>query len=187
VAVDQRRRDGTGTGVYRDADRNGLGWCGDGHERRRHGRDADGQWQKTTLTTSTAFSYASTTEPGRNISVLISDKAPQNRVFRERMIFGPGEKLVPGLFEGAWKSMHFEKAFEGLSVTFGPDKRLLTNEVLVGGLNKTFSLSSYDLTLDLKEFGPRISGSIRTSSPVEAGGLTCAFDVTFDAAVVDFK
>ncbi len=62
------------------------------------------------------------------------------------MIFGPGEKLVPGLFEGAWKSMHFEK-----------------------------------------EFGPRISGSIRTSSPVEAGGLTCAFDVTFDAAVVDFK
>ncbi len=125
--------------------------------------------KKTTLTTSTAFSYASTTEPGRNISVLISDKAPQNRVFRERMIFGPGEKLVPGLFEGAWKSMHFEKAFEG------------------GGLNKTFSLSTYDLTLDLKEFGPRISGSIRTSSPVEAGGLTCAFDVTFDAAVVDFK
>jgi len=143
--------------------------------------------KKTSLTTSTAFSYASTMEPGRNISVLISDKAPQNKVFRERMIIGPGEKLVPGLFEGAWKSMHFEKAFEGLSVTFGPDKRLLTNEVLVGGLNKTFGLSSYDLTLDLKEFGPRISGSIRTSSPVEAGGLTCAFDVTFDAVVVDFK
>lgn len=143
--------------------------------------------KKTAVTTSVAFSYPSTMGPGKNISVLISDKAPRDTVFRELMKFGPGEKLVPGLFEGAWKNMHVEKAFEGLSITFGPDKQLLTNEILVGGRDKVFSLSSYDLTVDLKEFGERISGTIRTSSPVEAPGLTCAIDVTFDAAVADFK
>ena len=143
--------------------------------------------KKTALTTAVAFSYPSVTGPGKNISVLISDKAPQDKVFRDLMMIGPGEKLVPGLFEGAWRSMHDEKAFEGLSFTFAPDKRLLTNDVLVGGRDKFFSLSTYDLTVDLKAFGPRISGTIRTSSPVEAPGITCAFDVTFDAAVVDFK
>src|SRR3989304_4381513 len=100
--------------------------------------------KKTALTTAVAFSYPAATGPGKNISVLISDKAPQDKVFRELMMIGPGEKLVPGLFEGAWRSMHDEKAFEGLSFTFAPDMGLLTNDVLVGGRDKFFSLSKYD-------------------------------------------
>ena len=62
--------------------------------------------KKTALTTAVAFSYPSATGPGKNISVLISDKAPQDKVFRELMMIGPGEKLVPGfLVVGAYDAM----------------------------------------------------------------------------------
>jgi hypothetical protein len=75
---------------------------------------------------------------------------------------GGGESYVPGIFEGAWKSQPAGKKLSGFMFTVGP-KGLLTEELLVGGQNNTFSIGNDQYVLDLKSRSPRRenSGSAR--------------------------
>ena len=65
--------------------------------------------------------------------------------------------------------------------------RALFSLHILGDQNNAFSISSDDLIVDLKEFGPRIAGTIRTAKTIDAGSVKYAIDVMLDAAVVDFK
>lgn len=136
-----------------------------------------------------AYRYPGLDPTKKNISFLFSDRPMNEKIFRESLPAGPGEPLVPGLLEGAWKSMHFEKMFEGLAITINADKKILTNEVLVGGPDKAFSISSSDLLFEPKTFDSRITGRIRTATEtVDLGaGNVFGLDVSFDAGVVDLK
>lgn len=132
-----------------------------------------------------AYSYPALDPAKRNISVLLSDRAPDEKAFRAGLQIGPGEVMVPGLVEGAWLSMHLEKALQGFTITFGPDRTGMTNLVLVGGQDKTFTLSTYDLTIELTKFDERIAGRIRTApEELELPDYKVALDVTFDSAVM---
>jgi hypothetical protein len=75
---------------------------------------------------------------------------------------GGGESYVPGIFEGAWKSQPAGKKLSGFMFTVGP-KGLLTDGLLVGGQNNTFSIGNDQYVLDLKSRSPRRenSGSAR--------------------------
>jgi hypothetical protein len=133
-----------------------------------------------------AYGYAGLEPSKKNISLLFSDRPMNEKIFRERVLVGPGEPLVSGLVEGAWKSMHFEKMFQGFVITINSEKRIIGNEVLVGGNNATFSLSSSDFVFEPKTFDTRISGRIRTATEtMEAGDHVFGLDVSFDARVID--
>lgn len=133
-----------------------------------------------------AYSYPSFDPAKRNISMLLSDRLPDEKVFHARLLRGPGEVLVPGLVEGAWLSMHIEKALQGFCITFGPDRTAMSNQCLVGGRNQTFTLSSYDLTIELSKFDERITGRIRTApEQLELPGYKVGLDVSFDSPVME--
>jgi hypothetical protein len=120
---------------------------------------------------------------GQLISVLVSDKAADRKEFLERTRTGPGEPLVSGIFEGAWKGLHLEKALSGFVFTINTDRRIMSNEFLIGG-DEAFSIFDDDLVLELKSTAPRLTGRIRTKDPVlEAGGHKFGLDVTFDVPV----
>ena len=68
---------------------------------------------------------------GSLVSVLVSDKTADHKEFLDRTRVGPGEPLVPGIYEGAWKSLFMEQA-----------------------------LSGDDLKLDLKSKAPRFAGTV---------------------------
>ncbi len=121
---------------------------------------------------------------GSLVSVLVSDKPADKKEFLDRTRVGANEPLVPGIFEGAWKSLFMEKALSGLSFTVNGDGKLLTNEFLVGGQDDAFSIFDDDLVLELKSATPRLVGTLRTSAPmVEAGDHKVGVDLTFDVAV----
>ena len=121
---------------------------------------------------------------GQLISVLVSDKPANHKEFLELTRVGAGEPLVAATFEGAWKSMHFENALSGFVFTVTADRRLMTNEFLVGGNGNTFSIPNDDLVLELTSTTPRLTGRIRTTQPIlEMAGQKMGLDVTFDVPV----
>ncbi len=121
---------------------------------------------------------------GSLVSVLVSDKPADHKEFLDRTRVGPGEPLVPGIFEGAWKSLFMEQTFSGFSFTVNNDGRVITNELLVGGRDDAFSLSGDDLKLELKSKAPRFAGTLRTAQPtIDNGAHKITIDLTFDVPV----
>ncbi len=58
---------------------------------------------------------------GQLITVLLSDKPADAKEFATDTKTGPGEPLMSGIFEGAWKSQHNDKKFSGFVFTIGPE------------------------------------------------------------------
>ena len=95
---------------------------------------------KVVVNSGMAVSY--TAPNGRLVSVLLSDKPADRKAFAADTKTGPGEPLMSGLFEGAWKSQHIGGKLSGLTFTFGAEAKLIGEEFLVGGKNNTFSLGA---------------------------------------------
>ena len=121
---------------------------------------------------------------GQLISVVLSDKPVDVKEFAGDTRTGPGEPLMAGLFEGAWKSQHIGKKLSGVTFTIGSNG-LMTNEFLVGGKNNTFSIGNDDYVLDVKSRSPRLIGTLKTKPPAVdiGGGRKAGLDATFDVAV----
>ena len=137
---------------------------------------------KVSLTSGMAVSY--TAPNGQLISVLLSDKPANRKAFAADSRTGPGEPLVAGLFEGAWKSQHISKKFSGFTFSFGAKTNIISEEFLVGGKNNTFSLGTDEYVIEVKSTSPRLVGRIRTRTPiVDAGSTKAGLDATFDLAV----
>jgi hypothetical protein len=95
---------------------------------------------------------------------------------------------VPGLFEGAWKSLHMEKALEGVAITFGPDGKVMMLAVLVGGQDKMFDMMGSDFVAEVKSAGPRLVGKVRTATdPVDTGAQKVGLQATFDVPATNLK
>jgi hypothetical protein len=135
-----------------------------------------------------AYTYVGL-EPGKkNITLLFSDKPVEEKVFKENFIWAPGEPVVSGLIEGAWKSMQMEKLLQGISMTVNSEMKIMSNEILIGGRDDAFSIPSDDLVLEAKSEGNKISGKLRTSSPtIDAGGKKLGIDLSFDVTPVELK
>lgn len=137
---------------------------------------------KIALTSGMAVGY--TGADGPLISVLLSDKPADRQEFATDTKIGAGESLVPGLFEGAWKSQHIGKKLSGFTFTVADGKKMVGDEFLVGGRNNTFSLSGDEYVIEVKSTSPRLVGRIRTKTPlVDAGSTKAGLDATFDLAV----
>jgi hypothetical protein len=137
---------------------------------------------KITLTSGMAVSYKAPN--GQLISVVLSDKPVDRQEFATDTKTNPGEPLVSGVFEGAWKSQHFGRKLSGFTFSFGADASIIGDEFLVGGRNNTFSLSGGEYVLEVKSRSPRLVGRIRTKTPVvDAGSTKAGLDATFDLAV----
>jgi hypothetical protein len=137
---------------------------------------------KISVTSGMAVSYKAPN--GQLISVVLSDKPVDRQGFATDTKTGPGEPLVSGTFEGAWKSQHFGKKLSGFTFSFGADTKMVGNEFLVGGRNNTFSLGDDEYVLEVKSTSPRLVGRIRTKTPiVDAGSTKAGLDATFDLAV----
>ena len=137
---------------------------------------------KVTLQSAAAVSYPGGT--GRFVSVLLSDKAANPTTFAEYTRIGAGERYVPGTFEGAWASMHMEKAFSGFSFSIDTKHQVLTNQILLGGQDGIFTLASDDLLLEVTSVSPRFTGRIRTKQSVlDLGAHKVSLDATFSVAV----
>src|SRR5262245_8337825 len=67
---------------------------------------------KVTLTNGMAIAYKAPN--GQLISVVLSDKPVDAKEFAADTKTGPGEPLMAGLFEGAWKSQHIAKKLSGV-------------------------------------------------------------------------
>lgn len=142
---------------------------------------------KITLTSGMAVSYISSLGP--LISLVLSDKPADAAEFATDTKIGAGETLVPGIFEGAWKSQHIGKKLSGFTFTFNTKTNsIVGEEFLVGGRNNTFSIGSEQYTLEVKSTSPRLVGHIRTTTPVyDAGSIKAGIDATFDLAVAPRK
>ncbi len=134
------------------------------------------------LTSGMAVSYKASN--GQLVSVVLSDKPVDTKAFAEDTRTGAGEALVPAVFEGAWKSQHIGKKLSGITFTIGPNG-LLSEEVLVGGRNNTFSLSNDEYVLDVKSRAPRLVGTLKTKTPAIdlGGGRKAGLEASFDLAV----
>ena len=137
---------------------------------------------KMTLAHGMAVAYQASA--GSLISVVLADKPIDAKEFATDTKTGPGEPLVPGTFQGAWKSQHIGRKFSGITFTIGPNG-LLDEEFLVGGRNETFSIGNDNYVLTLKSRAPRLVGTIKTKDPViELGGdRNAGLDALFDLAV----
>jgi hypothetical protein len=138
--------------------------------------------EKVTLNEGMAVAY--TAPNGALISVVLADKPVDAKAFAEDTRTGPGEALVAGLFEGAWKSQHFAKKLTGFTFTLGPNG-VMTHEFLFGGRNNTFGIGDDELVLTVKSRSPRLVGTIKTKAPaVDLGnGKSAGLDAMFDLAV----
>lgn len=137
--------------------------------------------EKVALMTAAAVSFKAAN--GLMTVVLLSDKPPDAKSFAEDTRIGAGEAYVPGIISGAWKSQHFTKRFAGFTFTFTDAGKIVDDEILMGGKNKTFSLGSDEYVLELTAKGPKLAGRIRTKTPVVDVGRKVGLDVTFDAPV----
>jgi hypothetical protein len=137
---------------------------------------------KVVLTSGMAVAYKAPN--GQLISVVLSDKPVDAKEFAIDTKTGPGEPLVAGLFEGAWKSQHIAKKISGFTFTVGANG-LMTEEYLVGGRNNTFSIGNDEYALDIKSRSPRLVGTLKTKVPAVdlGGGRRAGLDATFDLAV----
>ena len=121
---------------------------------------------------------------GQMISVLVSDKPADRKAFLEMTKVGPSEPLVSGIIEGAWKSLHADKKLSGFVFTINADRKLMSNDFLVGGADNMFSIPGDDLVLELTSTAPRLAGRIRTTEPtLSLGSQKVGLDVTFDVLV----
>jgi hypothetical protein len=137
---------------------------------------------KVMLTSGMAVAYKAPN--GQLISVVLSDKPVDSKEFAADTKTGPGEPLVAGLFEGAWKSQHIGKKISGVTFTIGPSG-VMSEEFLVGGRNNTFSIGGDEYVLDVKSRTPRLAGTLKTKTPAIdlGGGRSAGLDATFDLAV----
>jgi hypothetical protein len=144
--------------------------------------------KKIELKHATAYTYDSTVAPGKkNVSLLLSDKPVSEKAFKENFVWRSGEPLVPGLFEGAWKSLHMEKALDGVAITFGPDGRVMMLAVLAGGQDKMFDMMGSDFAAEVKS-GPRLVGKVRTATdPVDTGSNKVGLQASFDVPATNLK
>jgi hypothetical protein len=137
---------------------------------------------KVAIANATAVGYKAPN--GQLVSVLLSDKPADAKEFATDTKTGPGEPLMAGLFEGAWKSQHGEKKFSGFVFTIGPKGNVMTDEFLVGGQNNTFSIGNDEYVIDIKSTSPRLVGTIKTKTPiVDAGSQKAGLNATFDVPV----
>lgn len=137
---------------------------------------------KVMLTSGMAVSY--TAPNGQLISVLLSDKPADRKEFATDTKTGPGEPLMSGLFEGAWKSQHIGGKLSGFTFSFAVPTKIVGEEFLVGGRNNTFSLGSDEYVIEVKSTSPRLVGRIQTKTPiVDTGSTKAGLDATFDLAV----
>lgn len=137
---------------------------------------------KVAITSGMAIGYKATN--GQLVSVLLSDKPADVKQFATDTKTGPGEPLVSGIFEGAWKSQHMGKKLSGFMFTIGPKGNVMGEEFLVGGRNNTFSIGSDEYVIDVKSTSPRLVGTIKTKTPiVDAGSRKAGLDASFDIAV----
>jgi hypothetical protein len=138
---------------------------------------------KVAITQGVAVGY--TTPNGQLVSVLLSDKPADPKAFAADTRIGAGERYVPAIFEGAWKGQHFAKRFSGFVFTIGPKGAVLSEEYLVGGRDKTFSIGNDEYVVELKSTAPRLVGSIKTKTPLVdvGGGRTVGVAATFDLPV----
>ncbi len=141
---------------------------------------------KVTIAAGMAVGYRAPN--GQLISVLLSDKPPDLAAFARDTRVGAGEPLVAGLFEGAWKSQHFEKRLSGFVFTIDSNGRILSEEFLIGGQNNTFMIGD-EYLIELTSTSPRLVGRLRTKTPaIDIGqGRTAGVDVTFDLPVAATK
>jgi len=138
----------------------------------------------TNVTLKFAAAVAYTNGSTRAVSVLLSDKIANAKTFAEYTRIGANERYVPGIFEGAWASMHVDNEFSGFTFSVDSANRILTNQILVGGENGRFSLSSDDLVLEVTSVSPRFVGRIRSKRPVlDLGERKVSLDATFDVPV----
>jgi hypothetical protein len=136
---------------------------------------------KVALTSGMAVSY--TAPNGQLISVLLSDKPADKKEFATDTRTGPGEPLVSGIFEGAWKSQHIGGKLSGFVFTLDANEKVIGEEFLVGGRNNTFSIGD-EYVVEVKSTSPRLVGSIKTRTPVvDTGAAKAGLDATFDLAV----
>ena len=137
---------------------------------------------KVALKSASAVSYPGGT--ARYVSVLLADKPANAKTFAEYTNIGAGERYVPGTFEGAWASLHMEKGFSGFTFSVDTDHKILTNQFLVGGQDKMFSVSPDDLVLEVKSVSPRFKGRIRSKeAELDLGEYKVSLDATFDVVV----
>jgi hypothetical protein len=138
---------------------------------------------KVTLTNGMAVAYKAPN--GELVSVVLSDQPVDAKEFAGDTRTGPGEPLVAGLFEGAWKSQHIAKKLSGFTFTIGP-RGVMSEEFLVGGRNNTFSIGTDEYVLDVKSRSPRLVGTLKTKTPAVdlGGGRSAGLIATFDIAVV---
>src|SRR5215207_9529077 len=66
---------------------------------------------KVAIANGVAVSYKATN--GQLVTVLLSDRPADPKEFATDTKTGPGEPLMSGIFEGAWKSQHIGKKFSG--------------------------------------------------------------------------
>lgn len=137
---------------------------------------------KVTLTTGMAVDFKAPN--GQLLSVVLTDKPVDAKEFAGDTRTGPGEALVFGLFEGAWKSQHIGKKFSGFTFTIGPNG-LMSETYLIGGRDNMFSIGNEQYALDVKSRTPRLVGTIKTKTPtVDMGaGRSAGLDASFDLAV----
>lgn len=139
---------------------------------------------RVVVTSGSAVSYAGGT--GRFVSVLLSDKPVNPKTFAEYTRIGPGERYVPGTFEGAWASLHMEKEASGFTFSIDAKNQMLTNQFLIGGQDNMFSISSDEFVLEIKTVSPRLTGRIRSREPVvDLGAHKVSLDLTFDLPVAE--
>jgi hypothetical protein len=121
---------------------------------------------------------------GELVSVVLSDQPVDAKEFASDTRTAPGEPLVAGLFEGAWKSQHIARKLSGVTFTIGP-RGLMSEEFLVGGRNNTFSIGTDEYALDVKSRSPRLVGTLKTKTPAVdvGGGRRAGLEATFDIAV----
>jgi hypothetical protein len=138
----------------------------------------------TKVVPKSASAVGYTAPNGRLVSVLVSDKPADRKEFLELTKVGANEPLVAGIIEGAWKSLHFDQKLSGFLFTIDADRKILSNEFLVGGKDDAFSIPADDLLLELTSTAPRLAGRIRTKEPIlSLGSQQVGLDVTFDVAV----
>jgi hypothetical protein len=145
--------------------------------------------KKIALKHGAAYTYDSTVTPGKkNVSILLSDKPLSEKSFQENFVWRPGEPVVPGLLDGAWKSIHMEGGLQGIALSFYPDQKPMGAAILVGGQDKMFDVMGSDLAAELKSIAPRVVGKIRTAtSPMDTGEHKMSLEASFDVPATNLK
>jgi len=123
---------------------------------------------------------------GRVVSVLLTDKPMNPKIFEEYTRIGPGERYVPGIISGAWVTMHVDdKAFSGFHFTIDAKRQAILGEVMIGSRDDNFGVMDDVLVLEAKSLTPQVAGRIRTKDAVaDLGSTKVGIDLTFDAPVV---